>query len=103
MIEYPFSEDPKKGLFCIFDGHAGKECAEAVATLFPKYLQMEIEKTKNFEDMSIIFSKTYHSVDEQLTEFECVGCTATTVFVWQVGGKRFILELYLSFNLKKKF
>ncbi len=50
MIEFPFPEDEaerqrdsnhtERGLFCVFDGHAGKNCAIAAKREFPKVILM---------------------------------------------------------------
>jgi serine/threonine protein phosphatase PrpC len=35
FVEIPFGGDEDRGLFCVFDGHAGKRCAEAAAKILP--------------------------------------------------------------------
>jgi len=90
IILCPFFDDTLKGLFCIFDGHAGKNCSTSASSIFPKTLQSELIGTPSPVDMKDIFTKTYAKVDEDLKEFEYEGCTATTVFVWQVGTQRYL-------------
>jgi serine/threonine protein phosphatase PrpC len=56
---YPFG-DSKKAIFCVFDGHAGKEAAEDARDLLPKQLLAFLnEKEKLPTDMSEIFPLTF--------------------------------------------
>lgn len=71
----------------MFDGHAGKQCAQAVREIFPRTLEAKLKAIEHpFTDLSDVFTEVYEEVDQQLSEFEYEGCTSTTALVWQVGG-----------------
>jgi len=91
LICYPFINDSKKALFCIFDGHAGKNCAVGATVHFPKEFEIQLAKSISpVVDVSSVFKQTYSTVDEQLKEFEYEGCTATTVYIWEDAGHRYL-------------
>lgn len=90
VAEFPFAADQFKGLFCVFDGHGGKECAIEAKTYFPKIFLDQIGDLSNLENASKAFVETYLATDQQLKEFEYMGTTATTVFVWQYQGSRYL-------------
>lgn len=49
---------------------------------------------------------TYNSVDQELLEFEYLGCTATTAFIWEFNGRSFFFgtrEKYLTFGSEKRY
>lgn len=127
----PFPRTGAGALFCVFDGHAGRECAVAARELFPQVLNIEtclymvytvasrvvhLTCEQVFEkrisdwdggDMKDLFTVVFEvscfipfpatldhevpqEVDEGLKYFECEGSTATAVYVWAAGGKRFL-------------
>jgi len=87
-IEFPFASDPKKALFCVFDGHGGKDCAIQAKKNFSSVFQKYIKE--NCEDFSSALSQTFLDLDSQLSEFEYLGCTATVVLIWQIGENRYL-------------
>jgi len=90
-VEFPFDGDEDRGLFCVFDGHAGKKCAEAAARLFPTELANALKtKSEVVTDLTDIWKPIYLKVDEQLKEYEYEGTTASTVFLWKVGHQRYV-------------
>jgi len=93
FCEFPFNGDPNKGLFCVFDGHAGKEAAIAAKEKFPKELAKQLAETPGAEtatDQTDLLRRTFEEVDKQLAEFEDQGCTATAVFLWKVGDNKYL-------------
>lgn len=51
-----------------------------------KYLQSRVSKV----DVKDTLKNTFHSLDEQLFEFEYEGCTATVVYIWNEGEKKYV-------------
>eukprot|EP01116_Phalansterium_solitarium_P016117 TRINITY_DN366_c0_g1_i1.p1 TRINITY_DN366_c0_g1~~TRINITY_DN366_c0_g1_i1.p1 ORF type:complete len:1177 (+),score=508.00 TRINITY_DN366_c0_g1_i1:146-3676(+) len=92
VCEFPFEASPVQGLFCVFDGHAGKECAVAAQRLFPKVFGQHLARLGGRlpDDLSSLFVAVYAEVDKQLAAFEYEGCTGTSLFVWQAAsGERY--------------
>eukprot|EP01114_Cavostelium_apophysatum_P005328 TRINITY_DN1616_c0_g1_i1.p1 TRINITY_DN1616_c0_g1~~TRINITY_DN1616_c0_g1_i1.p1 ORF type:complete len:1120 (-),score=407.57 TRINITY_DN1616_c0_g1_i1:97-3456(-) len=87
FMEFPFGSQDQ-GLFCVFDGHAGANCAITAKTAFPREFSKNI--SGNETDVTEAFRTTYVNVDKELINFEYEGCTSTTVFVWQHEGKRYV-------------
>lgn len=82
---YDFGSVHGQGYFGVFDGHAGKHSAEWCGQHFHNYL---LDTLVNHADQSVpdIFNKTYHSVDQQLSQLadqlgSSSGCTAVTVLL----------------------
>lgn len=82
---YDFGSVHGQGYFGVFDGHAGKHSAEWCGQHFHDYL---LDTLVNHSDQSVpdIFNKTYHSVDQQLSQLadklgSSSGCTAVTVLL----------------------
>lgn len=88
-ILFPFANDKKKALFCVFDGHAGKNCAVTAISTFPKEFEREIAHTSE-RNLSLAYKQAYLQTDQLLREFEYEGCTATSVFVWEDAGTRYM-------------
>lgn len=86
---FPFANDQTKGLFCVFDGHAGKDCAIEVKNIFPRELENHLENIVS-TDLSAVFSQTYLTVDNKISSFEYEGTTVTSVLIWQVGEERYL-------------
>jgi len=86
---FPFNSDPKKGLFCIFDGHAGKECSTAATQVVPEELLKQLENVTE-PDITEVLRNTFLNSDQQLINHEFQGCTATVVCVRQVGNDRYL-------------
>jgi len=89
---YPFNESKDIAVFCVFDGHAGKDCALELTKLFPKVFNnywLKQSKERKLNDASKIFTDTYRDVVDQLKKFEDEGSTASTLLLWRTtDGKR---------------
>lgn len=94
-VAFPGSAGNTNGLFCVFDGHSGKDCAELCKRHFP------IVMRKHLIDDSIDFEEAYLEIDELLAtdlKENPSGCTAVTVHVSEthvrcasVGDSRAVL------------
>ncbi|KAH9600686.1 PPM-type phosphatase domain [Trypanosoma melophagium] len=76
------AEDSKEGLFCVFDGHSGKECATKCREWFPKIARAHI--TKRADDTTVVdFDSMYMQIDKLLEAQlgDDSGCTAVTVHI----------------------
>eukprot|EP01119_Soliformovum_irregulare_P003406 TRINITY_DN1390_c0_g1_i1.p1 TRINITY_DN1390_c0_g1~~TRINITY_DN1390_c0_g1_i1.p1 ORF type:complete len:258 (+),score=65.72 TRINITY_DN1390_c0_g1_i1:424-1197(+) len=92
FAESPFQENTKGALFCVFDGHGGKECAQAVRDIFPqKFFEVlkEMDPKRVFTDYSASFPRVFAQVDAMLLAHEYQGCTATVIYLWEVDGQRY--------------
>uniref|UniRef100_A0A6B2KXN2 PPM-type phosphatase domain-containing protein n=1 Tax=Arcella intermedia TaxID=1963864 RepID=A0A6B2KXN2_9EUKA len=90
---FPFLSSKDYGLFCVFDGHAGKDCASELITLFPKIFKKHWKKSKDKAqtDFTNLWIEVYKEVDGLLAQFEDLGSTATTLLIWRTpDGKRYI-------------
>jgi len=97
MEDYHFCsfpwENPNWGLFCVFDGHSGKDCAENAARILPQKLKANlagVDLSKRV-DLTDVLTKTFLDTDAELLEFEYEGSTATVVFVYKTeSGHRYL-------------
>jgi hypothetical protein len=85
---YPYMKSKNRGLFAVFDGHAGRAAADEAAALFPKEFNTQLEQASH--DVVNAFMKTYAAVDEAMKEYEYMGTTATVVYLWQKGGHKYL-------------
>jgi serine/threonine protein phosphatase PrpC len=85
----PF-QDPSKALFCVFDGHAGKDCAVAAAEILPKELAKRLDQVGDLIDLTDLLKELFLAVDQELLSFEFLGCTATMVLVRKIGEDRYV-------------
>jgi len=104
-FEFPFREDGRTGLFCVFDGHSGKGASTALTQIFPETFHKLTHKlfgatstntnnnVRSVGDLTEVFFKSYEESDKQLKSFEYEGSTATTVFIWQCPSSN---ERYLQ-------
>lgn len=100
MEDYHFCafpwEKPSWGLFCVFDGHSGKDCAEKASQLMPVKLKHHLESSgvdldAGSVDLTEVFEKAFADTDKELEEFEYEGCTTTVVFVYKTAsGHRYL-------------
>eukprot|EP01102_Stenamoeba_stenopodia_P020794 TRINITY_DN8237_c0_g1_i1.p1 TRINITY_DN8237_c0_g1~~TRINITY_DN8237_c0_g1_i1.p1 ORF type:complete len:970 (-),score=239.15 TRINITY_DN8237_c0_g1_i1:45-2954(-) len=92
IVYAPLFGDETKALFCLFDGHAGPETANAAVELFPQELEKRAKGLDpNSADMSQILHDTFLAVDDALKQdHQCVGATATVVMIWSVGENRYM-------------
>jgi serine/threonine protein phosphatase PrpC len=63
------------GIFCVFDGHAGKKCAETLTKLFPQtfYKKFQAGKWEEKTDLAPLLKEVYLEVDAGLTEYQYEG------------------------------
>jgi len=90
---FPLAGDASKALFCVFDGHAGKNCADDAVKLFPLEFERQLSEHSpmvNPPDLVTIFKDTYQKIDQALLKYDYEGCTGTTVFVWQFQENRYL-------------
>ena len=90
---YPFDRKAQQALFCVFDGFAGKECAQDAAVALPRVLAEELARRGGADkhaDLGDVWPAVYAATDKALSAHEYVGCTCTTLFVWQHAGARYV-------------
>lgn len=93
LICYPFPNETSPSsmaLFCVFDGHGGADCAKEAKKIFPTTLENKIQSIVVSENCNQILRETFLEVDSKLEEFEYLGCTATSVFIWEFNGNRYL-------------
>lgn len=91
LIVWPWTSDQDKCLVAVFDGHAGKECAVDAVNYFQKEFGTLVDSLQPLPtNMQVPFKDAYAAVDKLLLPHEYVGCTATTVFIWQSGENRYL-------------
>jgi hypothetical protein len=93
LIVYPFPEEDSPStmaLFCVFDGHGGADCAIEAKKIFPIVMKEKVTSISLSSNSLQILRETFLNVDQQLEEFEYMGCTGTAVFVWEFNGKRYL-------------
>jgi len=88
VIQAPFMEDPSAGFFAVYDGHGGKEAADAASSDLHMFLREELEPGKN-ESVKECFLKAYERMDDRL-KFDCLymGATAVTCLIRTEEGQR---------------
>jgi len=94
LVAYPFDKNTHQGLFCVFDGFAGPECAQAATKALPKVLSAELARRGGSEKMTNltdVLPAVFAAADAELKSYEDLGCTATVAFVWQhEDGTRYL-------------
>ena len=90
IIKDKIGEKDSQALFCVFDGHSGKDCALMAAQYFPEEFEKQLPKELNDKEMNQCWKTTYGIIDKKLGSFETEGCTSSTIFVWEYNGKRYI-------------
>lgn len=85
FCSFPHAKNKNIGIFCVFDGHAGKNCAEKLTKIFPDifYKKFQAGKWEEKIDLTPLFKEVYQEVDDNLKEFLYEGSTATTVIIWR--------------------
>lgn len=92
-VFYPYEGSNDRALFCVFDGHAGKDAAAAAKDKFPSIFANLVDDAITDDenpDLSEEFKKAFLQTDEAMKDYEYEGCTATTVYLWRQGGSRFL-------------
>jgi len=87
---FPFNHSTTQAFFGVFDGFSGRDCAEDATTAVPKALADNLAVSGLSADLSAIWPKVFADADEALKKHEYVGCTCTSVFVWEFEGERYV-------------
>jgi len=94
LAAYPFNRSTRQGLFCVFDGFAGRECAQDATKVVPEVLAEQLAQRGGAEkqtDLTDLLPKVFAEADERLKKHEDLGCTATVAFVWEnENGTRYL-------------
>jgi len=94
LVAYPFDKNTHQGLFCVFDGFAGPDCAQAATKALPKVLSAELAKhggAEKMTDLKDVFPTVFAETDKELISYEDLGCTATTALIWEhEDGTRYL-------------
>lgn len=90
---HPFEGSHDRALFCVFDGHAGKDAAAAAKEKLPGIFACIVDDAITDDenpDLSAEFKKAFVETDEEMKDYEYEGTTATAVYIWRQGGSRFL-------------
>lgn len=86
---YPFGSNSRLSLFCIYDGHAGVECARALSDVMPKQMRKALRRAckarVKIMDMRDVFMDVFRKCDMELRKWDWCGSTCTVCVVWCVG------------------
>jgi serine/threonine protein phosphatase PrpC len=63
-IRDKLGNDPNCGLFCVFDGHGGKQVADHCAERIPEEMRKEVMKTPG--DLSHTLDSVFLKIDNEL-------------------------------------
>ena len=61
IVDKVVPNDPSLGLFCIFDGHGGRQVSDYAAERFP--IEMRKELMKNPSDLSNCITDVYNKIN----------------------------------------
>ena len=87
-----FNNDPKKILFCLFDGHGGDSVSTYLQKNFAKYMKKYL-KLKEFNyQKEIDFIELFQKIDEKLNDpkYYEIGSTATIVYIAEERHKKIL-------------
>ena len=86
IVDKIVPNDPSSGLFCIFDGHGGRQVSDYCAERF--HLEMRKEMAKNPADLSQPITDVYNRLNNELRllDSETCGSTACTAIVRKEGA-----------------
>eukprot|EP00727_Mastigamoeba_balamuthi_P011452 m51a1_g693 putative protein phosphatase 2c (1016) ;mRNA; f:355518-358953 len=91
--KYPLL-DENTAFFGVFDGFAGKEAALSASHLMPEEFMRKILSAAGGKlgegDQRGLFEEVFLSVDDQLKDYECIGCTCSAVLIWRSGDARYL-------------
>eukprot|EP01122_Echinamoeba_exundans_P010408 TRINITY_DN3894_c0_g1_i1.p1 TRINITY_DN3894_c0_g1~~TRINITY_DN3894_c0_g1_i1.p1 ORF type:complete len:842 (+),score=292.02 TRINITY_DN3894_c0_g1_i1:137-2662(+) len=90
---HPYEGSNDRALFCVFDGHAGKDAAAAASEKFPPIFANLVDDAVTDDDSPTFaeeLKKAFLQTDEEMKDYEYEGTTATTVYLWRQGGSRFV-------------
>ena len=85
-----FNSNPDNALFCLFDGHGGREVSSFLQENFPKYMKEILPITK--ENAEIKIKNLFFIMDNKLKEnnFYQVGSTACIIYITKENGKKIL-------------
>ena len=80
-----FNNDPKKLLFCLFDGHGGDEVSTYLQKNFAEIMKKYLDKIEKNEEKEINFEQLFKEVDENFKscKYYEIGSTATIIYITQ--------------------
>jgi len=87
---FPFNHNTTQAFFGVFDGFSGRDCAQDATEAVPKALADNITASGLSADLTAIWPKVFADADEALRKHEYVGCTCTSVFIWEFEGERYV-------------
>ncbi|CAI6009772.1 unnamed protein product [Closterium sp. NIES-65] len=88
LCEWPLRGLQDMGICCVFDGHAGRQCADNVKRIFPEKLSQELLKggkhvvVRMSCNATDVLRAAFKATEEELNN-EDEGCTATVLLVWR--------------------
>ncbi|CAI5464513.1 unnamed protein product [Closterium sp. Yama58-4] len=88
LCEWPLRGLQDMGICCVFDGHAGRQCADNVKRIFPEKLSQELLKggkhvvVRMSCNATDVLRAAFKVTEEELNN-EDEGCTATVLLVWR--------------------
>lgn len=88
------SREDGTSLFCIFDGHCGRNSAREARNLMPDILAENLlqvdDDLRQGEGANSIWEQTFLTTDSRIQSEE--GCTATALLVWKDGDDNVCLQ-----------
>jgi len=90
---YPFHSDSNLAYIGVFDGFSGEACAKEATTAVPDAIASEVSELggrDKLNDSDGFWDRVYAKADQALKVHQDVGCTATSVLVWESNGKRYL-------------
>ena len=88
-----FNDDPKKILFCLFDGHGGDSVSIFLQKNFAQYMKKYLKKQELDEEEDLDFEELFKEIDEKLKEqkYYQIGSTATIIYIIEEEENKKIL------------
>jgi len=88
-----FNDDPKKILFCLFDGHGGDSVSIFLQKNFAEYMKKYLKKQELDEEEDLDFEELFKEIDEKLKEkkYYQIGSTATIIYIIEEEENKKIL------------
>ena len=88
-----FNDDPKKILFCLFDGHGGDSVSNFLQKNFAQYMKKYLKKQELDEEEDLDFEELFKEIDEKLKEqkYYQIGSTATIIYIIEEEENKKIL------------
>lgn len=93
-VECPFDSGGQSALLCLFDGHCGRQAADAAQQLLPRTLAQEVGqhagKLAAGEGLGAVWETVFLRTDDAIRSDE--GCTATALLVWRDARNNLCLQ-----------